>query len=97
MTLATVRCLPRARPRCAISLQLAGQGNRPHRGDGDRVAQAGGGVEEGEDFIRVTPASLKPAAIDTYDDHRIAMCFSLAAFGTPLRINDPEMRRQDLP
>ena len=46
-------------------------------------------VEEGDDFIRVTPATLKPAAIDTYDDHRMAMCFSLAAFGTPLRINDP--------
>ena len=50
-------------------------------------------VEEGPDFIRVfppvRPADLKPAAIDTYDDHRIAMCFSLAAFGTPLRINEP--------
>jgi 3-phosphoshikimate 1-carboxyvinyltransferase len=63
----------------------------------DRIAamatelrKLGAVVEEGEDFIRVTPAALKPAAIDTYDDHRIAMCFSLAAFGTPLRINDPK-------
>ncbi|PKO90707.1 MAG: bifunctional 3-phosphoshikimate 1-carboxyvinyltransferase/cytidylate kinase [Betaproteobacteria bacterium HGW-Betaproteobacteria-10] len=63
----------------------------------DRIAamatelrKLGAMVEEGEDFIRVTPASLKPAAIDTYDDHRMAMCFSLAAFGTPLRINDPK-------
>src|SRR5574343_646153 len=48
-------------------------------------------VEEGEDFIRVTPPQcLQPAAIDTYDDHRMAMCFSLVAFGTPLRINDPK-------
>jgi len=47
-------------------------------------------VEEGEDFIRVTPSTVKPAAIDTYDDHRMAMCFSLAAFATPLRINDPK-------
>lgn len=46
-------------------------------------------VEEGADFIRITPAPLKPAVIGTYDDHRMAMCFSLAAFGTPLRINDP--------
>jgi len=46
-------------------------------------------VDEGEDYIRVTPPPLRPAAIDTYDDHRMAMCFSLAAFGTPLRINDP--------
>lgn len=54
-------------------------------------------VEEGEDFIRVTPASLRPAAIDTYDDHRMAMCFSLAAFGTPLRINDPKCVAKTFP
>jgi 3-phosphoshikimate 1-carboxyvinyltransferase len=50
-------------------------------------------VEEGADFIRVTPVptlSSPPEGIDTYDDHRIAMCFSLAAFGTPVRINDPK-------
>jgi 3-phosphoshikimate 1-carboxyvinyltransferase len=51
-------------------------------------------VEAGDDFIRVHPPGarqfLHPAAIDTYDDHRIAMCFSLAALGTPLRINDPQ-------
>ncbi len=56
-------------------------------------------VEEGSDFIKITPSTgldrkfpegAKPAAIDTYDDHRMAMCFSLAAFATPLRINDPK-------
>ncbi|MBK8386257.1 MAG: bifunctional 3-phosphoshikimate 1-carboxyvinyltransferase/cytidylate kinase [Candidatus Accumulibacter sp.] len=51
-------------------------------------------VDAGDDFIRVYPPGagqfLHPAAIDTYDDHRIAMCFSLAALGTPLRINDPQ-------
>jgi len=57
----------------------------------------GTSVEEGEDFIRVTPAALKPAAIDTYDDHRMAMCFSLAAFGTPLRINDPKCVAKTFP
>ena len=64
----------------------------------DRIAamatelkKLGAEVEEGADYIRVTPvARLQPAAIDTYDDHRMAMCFSLAAFGTPLRINDPK-------
>lgn len=62
----------------------------------DRIAamatelrKLGAEVEEGADYLRVTPRPLHPAAIDTYDDHRIAMCFSLAAFGTPLRINDP--------
>lgn len=61
------------------------------------LRKLGAGVEEGADFIRVTPASLRPAAIDTYDDHRIAMCFSLAAFGTPLRINDPKCVAKTFP
>lgn len=63
----------------------------------DRIAamatelrKLGAEVEEGADYLRVTSAPLKPAAIDTYDDHRMAMCFSLAAFATPLRINDPK-------
>ncbi|MDR0777389.1 MAG: bifunctional 3-phosphoshikimate 1-carboxyvinyltransferase/cytidylate kinase [Azonexus sp.] len=70
----------------------------------DRIAamatelrKLGAEVEEGTDFIRVTPAALRPAAIDTYDDHRIAMCFSLAAFGTPLRINDPQCVAKTFP
>ena len=52
----------------------------------------GAEVEEGADFLRITPPTvlLTPlCGIDTYDDHRIAMCFSLAAVATPLRINDP--------
>jgi len=53
------------------------------------LRKLGAEVEEGRDFLKVTPRALRPAAIDTYDDHRMAMCFSLAAFGTPLRINDP--------
>ncbi|MER2539759.1 MAG: bifunctional 3-phosphoshikimate 1-carboxyvinyltransferase/cytidylate kinase [Azonexus sp.] len=70
----------------------------------DRIAamaaelrKLGAVVEEGQDYIRVTPATLKPAAIDTYDDHRVAMCFSLAAFGTPLRINDPKCVAKTFP
>lgn len=51
-------------------------------------------VDEGEDFIRITPPastlSAPQAGIDTYDDHRMAMCFSLAALGgISVRINDP--------
>jgi 3-phosphoshikimate 1-carboxyvinyltransferase len=65
----------------------------------DRIAamaaelrKLGATVAEGADFIAVTPpAMLAPAAIHTYDDHRIAMCFSLAAFGgVPVRILDPK-------
>ncbi|MBI5861066.1 MAG: bifunctional 3-phosphoshikimate 1-carboxyvinyltransferase/cytidylate kinase [Rhodocyclales bacterium] len=49
-------------------------------------------VEEGDDWLAVSPApSLRRAvAVDTYDDHRMAMCFSLVALaGAPVSINDP--------
>ena len=64
----------------------------------DRIAamaaelrKLGAQVETTADSLRVTPpAQLKPATIDTYDDHRMAMCFSLAALGgVGVRINDP--------
>ena len=65
----------------------------------DRIAamatelrKVGATVEEGADFIRVTPPKeLTPnAVIDTYDDHRMAMCLSLVSLGgVPIRINDP--------
>jgi 3-phosphoshikimate 1-carboxyvinyltransferase len=57
------------------------------------LSKLGAAVEEGADFIRVTPAATAlrtpPEGIDTYDDHRMAMCFSLASLSTTLRINDP--------
>ncbi len=65
----------------------------------DRIAamatelrKLGATAEEGKDWLRVTPpAALRPATIDTYDDHRMAMCFSLAALGgVTVRINDPQ-------
>lgn len=49
-------------------------------------------VEEGADYLRITPPAhglIPNAAIDTYDDHRMAMCFALASLGAPVRINDP--------
>lgn len=57
-------------------------------------------VEEGEDWLRVTPVeSLIPnAEIETYDDHRMAMCFSLATFGgVPVRILDPKCTAKTFP
>lgn len=57
-------------------------------------------VEEGEDWLRVTPVNnlVANAAIDTYDDHRMAMCFSLATFGgVPVRINDPKCTAKTFP
>ena len=73
----------------------------------DRIAamaaelrKVGATVEEGADYIRITPPSpLTPhAQIDTYDDHRMAMCFSLVALGNvPLRINDPKCVAKTFP
>ncbi|MGB4115987.1 MAG: bifunctional 3-phosphoshikimate 1-carboxyvinyltransferase/cytidylate kinase [Polaromonas sp.] len=61
------------------------------------LRKLGATVEEGPDFIKITPpatlADWKSAAIHTYDDHRMAMCFSLAAFNPaqhPIRILDPK-------
>jgi 3-phosphoshikimate 1-carboxyvinyltransferase len=65
----------------------------------DRIAamatelrKVGATVEEGADYLVVTPPEkLTPnAEIDTYDDHRMAMCFSLVSLaGVPVKINDP--------
>jgi 3-phosphoshikimate 1-carboxyvinyltransferase len=61
-------------------------------------------IEEGSDYLRVTPpAQLQAATIDTYDDHRMAMCFSLASLdgaarrGTTVRINDPQCVAKTFP
>jgi len=82
----------------------------------DRIAamacelrKLGATVEEGEDFIRVEPlARFQPASIHTYDDHRMAMCLSLAAFNrlnpagdgetaVPVRILDPKCVAKTFP
>ncbi|KAA0873957.1 3-phosphoshikimate 1-carboxyvinyltransferase [Nitrincola tapanii] len=63
------------------------------------LRKVGAEVVEGEDFIEITPpAQLKSASIHTYDDHRMAMCFSLAAFGdVPITIEDPGCTRKTFP
>jgi 3-phosphoshikimate 1-carboxyvinyltransferase len=83
----------------------------------DRIAamaaelrKLGAGVIEGEDFIEVAPPAIwRHAAIHTYDDHRMAMCLSLAAFnplagqagrggqGLPVRILDPRCVAKTFP
>jgi 3-phosphoshikimate 1-carboxyvinyltransferase len=83
------------------------------------LRKVGAAVEEGEDFIRITPPQSRAGSeggrdetrpygacsvhnpvsgIDTYDDHRMAMCFSLAAFGAEgIRINDPRCVAKTFP
>jgi 3-phosphoshikimate 1-carboxyvinyltransferase len=77
----------------------------------DRIAamacelrKLGATVEEGIDYLRITPPAQskdwKAAAIHTYDDHRMAMCFSLAAFNPaelPVRILDPKCVAKTFP
>ena len=63
------------------------------------LRKLGAQVDEGADYLRITPAELKPnVAIDTYDDHRMAMSFSLVALaGVPIRINDPDCVAKTFP
>jgi 3-phosphoshikimate 1-carboxyvinyltransferase len=77
----------------------------------DRIAamatelrKVGAIVEEGPDYIKVTPpAVIAAATIDTYDDHRMAMCFSLVSLdgaarkGAVTRINDPKCVNKTFP
>ena len=79
----------------------------------DRIAamatelrKLGARVTEGDDFIEIDPPMRwQAAAIHTYDDHRIAMCFSLAAFnglagtqpGVPVRVLDPQCVAKTFP
>lgn len=68
------------------------------------LTKLGANVETGTDFLAVTPpAQLRPASIATYDDHRMAMCFSLASLngalraGTNVRIMDPHCVAKTFP
>lgn len=74
----------------------------------DRIAamacelrKLGATVEAGDDFIRILPPKRwQAASIHTYDDHRVAMCFSLAAFNparVPVRIEDPRCVAKTFP
>lgn len=77
----------------------------------DRIAamtaelrKLGAAVKEGADFIRITPPALaggwRAASICTYDDHRMAMCASLAAFNPaalPVRVQDPKCVAKTFP
>ncbi len=63
------------------------------------LRKVGAEVEEGQDYIRVVPPkTLNHAEIATYDDHRMAMCFSLVALSdTPVTILDPKCTAKTFP
>ena len=63
------------------------------------LRKLGAQVEEGADFLKIHPGKLNSGvAIDTYDDHRMAMSFSLVSLGgIPVRINDPKCVAKTFP
>ena len=65
------------------------------------LRKVGAEVEEGEDFIRIQPLAIsqfKHAEIETYNDHRMAMCFALIALSdTPVTILDPKCTAKTFP
>ncbi|MCQ8876819.1 3-phosphoshikimate 1-carboxyvinyltransferase [Pseudoalteromonas shioyasakiensis] len=63
------------------------------------LRKVGAEVVEGEDFIEINPPTeFNDVAIDTYDDHRIAMCFAMVAVGgKPITINDPKCTYKTFP
>jgi len=65
------------------------------------LRKLGAGVEEGADFIAIRPPTAWQAAtVHTYDDHRVAMCFALAAFNQaelPVRVLDPQCVAKTFP
>ncbi|OCG03421.1 3-phosphoshikimate 1-carboxyvinyltransferase [Gilliamella apis] len=65
----------------------------------NELRKVGATVEEGEDYISITPpAKLNHAEIKTYNDHRMAMCFSLVALSdTPVTILDPKCTMKTFP
>jgi 3-phosphoshikimate 1-carboxyvinyltransferase len=73
----------------------------------DRIAamakelrKLGATVEDGVDSLKIAPPAKinSGVAIDTYDDHRMAMCFSLVSLGgVPVTINDPDCVAKTFP
>jgi len=63
------------------------------------LRKVGATVRSGDDFLEIQPpAEFRTATIDTYDDHRMAMCFSLVSCaGVKIRINNPECVAKTFP
>ncbi|XP_044447174.1 3-phosphoshikimate 1-carboxyvinyltransferase 2-like, partial [Triticum aestivum] len=63
------------------------------------LTKLGATMEQGPDYCIITPPEkLNVTAIDTYDDHRMAMAFSLAACAeVPVTIRDPGCTRKTFP
>ncbi len=92
MTIATAALFAGALPRYATSITGASKRPTVCFAMATELRKVGAEVEEGRDYIRITPPlTLQFAEIGTYNDHRMAMCFSLVALSdTPVTILDPK-------
>lgn len=64
----------------------------------DQLRKVGATVEEGPDWLRITPPPrIRSATIETYDDHRMAMAFSLVGAATKTVIQDPDCTSKTFP
>ena len=65
----------------------------------DELKRLGVEAEEGDDWMRIHPAkTLKPAEVKTYDDHRIAMAFSLLGLvADGISVEEPECVTKSFP
>jgi 3-phosphoshikimate 1-carboxyvinyltransferase len=62
------------------------------------LRKLGATVDERPDGLKITPGPLRPATIDTYDDHRMAMSLALVGLRSPgVVINDPDCTAKTYP
>ncbi|MBL8020609.1 MAG: 3-phosphoshikimate 1-carboxyvinyltransferase [Leptospirales bacterium] len=95
MTLAVLALFARGTTRIRNIANLRVKESERIKGLATELTRLGAMVEEGEDSLTVhPPETLRPARIETYKDHRMAMAFSLASFGTEVTILDPDCVRK---
>ena len=62
------------------------------------LAKCGAAIDESGDTLTVQPGALHGAEVDTYEDHRMAMCFATLGLKVPgIRIKNPDCVRKTFP
>jgi 3-phosphoshikimate 1-carboxyvinyltransferase len=62
------------------------------------LRRLGVAVRELDDGLRIEPSAIRPAVVETYDDHRLAMAFALIGLRAPgVAIRDPQCVRKTFP
>lgn len=100
----TAQTLAAIAPFAAEPVTMRNIGHVRHK-ETDRIAaivtelrRLGAQVDEGPDWIKIYPSALRPAAVETYDDHRMAMAFAVAGLRVPgLRIRNPGCTAKTFP